>query len=159
MEISNKDLPDRGKSKKTRLFLFTLILVTEYPSCPISHPPFELCLSPRRTPPPKSSKSSNWSSNLTCRNGAVSPASASRVRPRTAGMTVTLPAGRRRWPIGHPGPIASGTAPPMPCRGVSLIWRWKCRNSRRANWRCALPIRKAILFQRLRSNASSNPAI
>ena len=38
-------------------------------------------------------------------------------------------------------------------RGASLIWRWRCQNCRRSNWRCALPIRKAISFQRLQSIA------
>jgi hypothetical protein len=59
----------------------------------------------------------------------------------------------------HPGPIASGTASPMRCKGASSICRWKCRNSRRANWRCALPTKEAISFQKIRSIACRNPAI
>ena len=56
-----------------------------------------------------------WWNNPTCRSGAASPASASRVRPSTAGMIAFAPVGRRPWPIGHPGPIVSGTASLLLC--------------------------------------------
>ena len=45
------------------------------------------------------------------------------------------------------GPEALADRPSRPDRV------WNRINSRRANWQCALPIRKAILFQRLRSIA------
>lgn len=87
--------------------------------------------------------------NPTCSNAAAPPASAFRARPCVTGMSVTSPACQRPWPTSPPGLTAPGTASPMQSRGALLIRRWRCPNSRRVKWQCALPTRKAVSFQRL----------
>ena len=75
-------------------------------------------------PHPRSSRSSGSSSSRTCRRDGRWSSWASRAGPSVAGMTVTLRAARKRWPIDRPPRAGCGTVSRARSTTRSSNWRW-----------------------------------